>query len=152
MNIASRAALIQLMAAVIRPWSNARRRPLAEVAAAGPRQTPVPPPAQHGPLPPPNYLAIPWLINLSNHTRGASVVPMLRTGRALTGHAEIKFERCGPEFDLRGRTSLGRNSCAVDVADGSNPDFLLRCRASASAECRHWSARGSPLVKLRNSA
>jgi hypothetical protein len=38
------------------------------------------------------------------------------------------------------------------TAKVSNPDFLLGGRTSASAECRHWSGRGSPLVKLRNSA
>ena len=32
---------------------------------------------------------------------------------------------------------------------GPNPDFLLGGRTSASAECRHWSGRGSPLVKRR---
>jgi hypothetical protein len=40
----------------------------------------------------------------------------------------------------------------IEVAFGSNPDFLLGGRTSASAERRHWSGEGSPLVKLRNSA
>jgi len=39
-----------------------------------------------------------------------------------------------------------------DARWGSNPDFLLGGRTSASAECRHWSGRASPLVKRRNSA
>ena len=39
------------------------------------------------------------------------------------------------------RTVLGAPGGEIPPGDSTNPDFLLGGRMSASAECRHWSAR-----------
>src|SRR5271166_2475745 len=41
------------------------------------------------------------------------------------------------------RSRSGVEGDETHVSSGSNPDFLLGGRSSASAECRHWSGRQS---------
>ena len=59
----------------------------------------------------------------------------------------LSIERIAPP-QLRQETAALRHFSLIYVGLGSNPDFLLGGRTSASAECRHWSGRAvrwSPL-------
>ena len=59
------------------------------------------------------------------------------------------------DYEKKNRVLLCRTKRATahvaDVRWGSNPDFLLEGRTSASAECRHWSGRAVGLSSCGSS-
>ena len=85
-------ALKQRMAAVIRAWSNAGRRPQASAAYVRA-------------LPTPSHQRMPRLLNLSRHTHEEGFVPILPLKHPRPMIAD-DANGAASEFDLGGRTSL----------------------------------------------